>query len=121
MRAAARAGHARDAAGGQPGGGAEDNVETWSGKDRGDENFPVGSLLIRRALRPHVHAFYAFARNADDIADSGILPADEKIARLDMMEAVLLGRRDSPERPARCGCARAWPRPASPRATRPIC
>ena len=45
-------------------------VEAWSGKDRGDENFPVGSLLIRRDLRAHVHAFYAFARNADDIADS---------------------------------------------------
>jgi squalene synthase HpnC len=98
--AAARAGHARDAVGGQPGGGqpgggAEDNVETWSGKNRGDENFPVGSLLISRALRPHVHAFYSFARNADDIADSGTLPADDKIARLDMMEAVLLGRRQS--------------------------
>ena len=48
-------------------------VETWSGKDRGDENFPVGSLLIRRDLRAHVHAFYAFARNADDIADSAEL------------------------------------------------
>ena len=45
-------------------------VETWSGKDRGDENFPVGSLLIRRDLRSHVHAFYAFARNADDIAET---------------------------------------------------
>ncbi len=44
-------------------------VETWSGKDRGDENFPVGSLLIRRDLRAHVHAFYGFARNADDIAE----------------------------------------------------
>jgi squalene synthase HpnC len=74
---------------------AADNVETWSGKDRGDENFPVGSLLISRALRPHVHAFYTFARNADDIADSAALPADEKIARLDTMEAVLLGQRDS--------------------------
>jgi farnesyl-diphosphate farnesyltransferase len=72
-----------------------DNVETWSGKDRGDENFPVGSLLISRALRPHVHAFYAFARNADDIADSGTLAAADKIARLDVMEAVLLGQRDS--------------------------
>ena len=69
-------------------------VEAWSGKDRGDENFPVGSLLIRRDLRAHVHAFYAFARNADDIADSAVLPADEKIARLDAMEDVLLGRRD---------------------------
>ncbi len=70
-------------------------VETWSGKDRGDENFPVGSLLIRRDLRSHVHAFYAFARNADDIADSATLSADEKVARLDVMEDVLLGRRDA--------------------------
>jgi hydroxysqualene synthase len=70
------------------------SVETWSGKDRGDENFPVGSLLISARLRPHVHAFYAFARNADDIADSDILEPDDKLARLDVMEAVLLGRRD---------------------------
>ncbi|HEY2620006.1 MAG TPA: squalene/phytoene synthase family protein [Acetobacteraceae bacterium] len=67
-------------------------VEAWSGKDRGDENFPVGSLLIRRDLRAHVHAFYAFARNADDIADSPSLTADEKIGRLDAMEDVLRGR-----------------------------
>lgn len=70
-------------------------IETWSGKDRGDENFPVGSLLIRRDLRAHVHAFYAFARNADDIADSATLAAAEKIGRLDVMEDVLLGRRDA--------------------------
>jgi squalene synthase HpnC len=68
------------------------SVEAWSGKDRGDENFPVGSVLIRRALRPHVHAFYAFARNADDIADSPDLAAEDKVARLDLMEDVLLGR-----------------------------
>jgi len=67
-------------------------VEVWSGKDRADENFPVGSALIRRDLRPHVHAFYAFARNADDIADSPVLPPEEKLARLDRMEAVLLGQ-----------------------------
>jgi len=70
-------------------------AEAWSGKDRGDENFPVGSLLIRRDLRRHVHAFYAFARNADDIADSPILAATEKVARLDIMENVLLGRADA--------------------------
>jgi squalene synthase HpnC len=70
-----------------------DNVESWSGKGRGDENFPVG-VIIRPDLRRHVHAYYAFARNADDIADSPILPPDEKIARLDHMEAVLLGRRE---------------------------
>jgi squalene synthase HpnC len=70
------------------------SVEEWSGKDRGDENFPVGSWLIRRDLRAHVHAFYAFARNADDIADSPALAADDKISRLDVMEDVLLGKRD---------------------------
>ncbi|HET8997161.1 MAG TPA: squalene synthase HpnC [Acetobacteraceae bacterium] len=71
------------------------NVEAWSGKDRGDENFPVGSWLIRADLRTHVHAFYAFARNADDIADSPTLTPEDKIARLDIMEEVLLGRRDT--------------------------
>lgn len=72
---------------------ALETVETWSGKDRGDENFPVGSLLIAPRLRPHVHAFYAFARNADDIADHAALTAEDKVARLDVMEDVLLGRR----------------------------
>jgi squalene synthase HpnC len=71
------------------------SVETWSGKDRADENFPVGSALIRPALRPHVHAFYAFARNADDIADSPVLAADDKLHRLDRMRAVLLGETGS--------------------------
>ena len=66
-------------------------VETPSGKDREDENFPVGSWLIRRALRPHVHAFYRFAREADDVADNPDLAADDKIKRLDRMAAVLDG------------------------------
>jgi farnesyl-diphosphate farnesyltransferase len=69
----------------------EGNVEAWSGKDKADENFPVGSFLIEKRLRPHVHAFYAFARNADDIADSAELSPEEKIVRLNAMEAVLLG------------------------------
>ncbi len=69
------------------------NVEAWSGKDKADENFPVGSLLIRRELRAHVHAYYTFARNADDIADSPTLSPAEKIARLNIMEDVLTGAR----------------------------
>ena len=69
----------------------EGSLETPSGKWRGGENFPVGSWLIRRDLRVHVHAFYRFARNADDIADNpGMAPAD-KIRRLDHMAAVLDG------------------------------
>jgi farnesyl-diphosphate farnesyltransferase len=74
------------------------SVETPSGKGRSTENFPVGSLLIRRDLRPHVHAFYQFARNADDIADNPTLTADEKVRRLDRMAAILDGApgKDSP-------------------------
>ena len=68
-----------------------ETVEAPSGKGRGDENFPVGSWLIRRDLRVHVHAFYRFARNADDIADSPDLSADEKIRRFDRMAAILDG------------------------------
>lgn len=68
-----------------------DALETPSGKGRGDENFPVGSFLIRKDLRPHVHAFYRFARNADDIADNPALAADDKVRRLDRMGEILEG------------------------------
>jgi squalene synthase HpnC len=66
------------------------DIATPSGKHAGNENFPVGSALIRADLRPHVHAFYRFARMADDIADNPALEPDDKIRRLDLMEAVLL-------------------------------
>ena len=75
-------------------------VEAPSGKGRGDENFPVGSWLIRRDLRVHVHAFYRFARNADDIADSPVLAANEKVRRLDRMAAILDGGSGPGESPA---------------------
>lgn len=70
---------------------ARETVETPSGKWRGGENFPVGSLLIRPSLRAHVHAFYRFARHADDIADNPELDSRDKIRRLDRMAAVLDG------------------------------
>src|SRR5215831_6819766 len=66
-------------------------VETPSGKWRNAENFPVGSLLIRRDLRPHIHAFYRFARNADDIADNPVLSPADKLRRLDRMGEILAG------------------------------
>jgi len=66
-------------------------IEAPSGKGRGDENFPVGSWLIRRDLRPHVHAFYRFARAADDVADNPALAPDDKLRRLDRMGEVLDG------------------------------
>jgi farnesyl-diphosphate farnesyltransferase len=70
---------------------ASETVEAPSGKGREDENFPVGSWLIRRDLRAHVHTFYRFARNADDIADNPALASDDKLRRLDRMAAVLDG------------------------------
>jgi squalene synthase HpnC len=68
-------------------------VETPSGKAARDENFPVGSWLIRAELRPHVHAFYRFAREADDVADNPALAPEQKLRRLDRMGEVLEGAR----------------------------
>ena len=82
----------------------EHSIETPSGKWSGGENFPVGSWLLPARLRPHVMAFYGFARAADDIADNPALAPAEKVARLDLFEAALVGRvPDSPAlvRPAR--------------------
>ena len=59
------------------------------------ENFPVASLLIAPRLRPHVLSFYRFARAADDIADHPTLSESSKFARLDALEATLLGKSDS--------------------------
>lgn len=59
-------------------------------KSSEQENFPVASLLLPAGLRPHVMAFYAFVRLADDIADDGGLGAEAKLAYLDALEAALL-------------------------------
>jgi squalene synthase HpnC len=69
-----------------------EGVETPSGKGSGDENFPVGSWLLPARLRPHVAAYYRFARAIDDIADNPDLEADDKIARLTRFEDAVLGR-----------------------------
>ena len=65
-----------------------------SGKGAHDENFPVASRLIKRRHRPVILAFYEFVRVADDIADHPQLASTEKIARLNRLEASLLGRGD---------------------------
>ena len=67
------------------------SIETPSGKSEATENFPVGSWLIAPALRPHVAAYYAWARAIDDIADNPELPPVEKLKRLDLMELALAG------------------------------
>ena len=62
---------------------------TASGKNRNTENFPVGSWLIRPDLRAHVHAFYNFARAADDISDHPLLDAKDKVTRLEKFAVTL--------------------------------
>lgn len=43
------------------------------------ENFPVASWLCPPALRAPIAAIYAFARTADDIADEGEAPAQQRL------------------------------------------
>jgi len=47
------------------------------------ENFPVASRFIPASLRRYVTAIYAFARTADDFADEGGLPVQERLSKLD--------------------------------------
>lgn len=49
------------------------------------ENFPVGSLLAPRSLRPHLHSVYAFARGADDFADESEF-AGRRLEEIDRWE-----------------------------------
>ena len=53
------------------------------------ENFPVGSFLIPKECRPHVHAYYIFARHGDDIADASDIAAEEKVRQLSVAKAAL--------------------------------
>ncbi len=65
-----------------------------SGKDRGDENFPVASLLIGRTRRKAVIDFYKVARMADDVADHATAAPADKLALLAAIEASLEGETD---------------------------
>jgi hydroxysqualene synthase len=47
------------------------------------ENFPVASRLVPQRMRHHIAAVYAFARAADDFADEGTRPVDERHRLLD--------------------------------------
>ncbi len=47
------------------------------------ENFPVASWLLPKRLRMPVAVIYAFARTADDIADEGNAPDEERLQGLD--------------------------------------
>ena len=58
------------------------------------ENFPVASLLLPRTARPHIAAFYAFARIADDIADEPGMSNEERLRLLNDWEKQLLEAKD---------------------------
>ena len=47
------------------------------------ENFPVASVLLPKRLRYPIEIIYAFARSADDIADEGNAPPEERQADLE--------------------------------------
>ena len=70
---------------------SKSTLETPTGKGPLDENFPVGSFLLHKSMRPHVAAFYTLARATDDIADNGALLPEEKLKRLDQFEKALHG------------------------------
>ena len=71
------------------------------------ENFPVGRL-VPREMQPHVHAVYAFARYADDLADEGyagsakahgaqdVMTPEQRLAALDDWERQLMAPRGTP-------------------------
>ncbi|MDX9690138.1 MAG: squalene synthase HpnC [Proteobacteria bacterium] len=69
-------------------------IEMPSGKNETTENFPV-TKLIDKTHRPHVAAYYSFARAADDISDSETLSPEEKILRLDQFDAALMNESDN--------------------------
>ncbi len=56
------------------------------------ENFPVGYVLIPRALRPAVQSLYAFMRTADDFSDENRQAGDDqkRLAYIKTWDAMLL-------------------------------
>ena len=77
------------------------------------ENFPVASILVPKAQRPHIAAVYAFARAADDFADEGARTIDERQRLLDLW---LRRLREA----AATGQSSRAPEPGEPRHTQAI-
>ncbi|AQS89378.1 squalene synthase HpnC [Neoasaia chiangmaiensis] len=73
-------------------------ADVTSDKGAGDENFPVGTVLIGRRYRAPIHAYYNFARVIDDMVDNTRLTPDAKIVRLRAMGEVIRGEREAPMR-----------------------
>ena len=50
------------------------------------ENFPVASWFLPKHLRIPISVIYAFARHADDLADEGTLPDNERLEALEQYQ-----------------------------------
>ena len=75
------------------------------------ENFTVASWLMPRAMRPHMHAIYAYARIGDDFADE-----EKSLAKLDEWERELdLAYAGTPRHPVMIALADTARRFAIPR------
>jgi phytoene synthase len=64
------------------------------------ENFPVASYLLPKAVRPHIAAIYAFARSADDFADEGQRPHEERYRLLEDWRELLWRAAESSRPPS---------------------
>ena len=53
------------------------------------ENFPVASILLPKRLRRAVAIIYQFARQADDFADEGNVPNEQRLTQLDQFRSEL--------------------------------
>jgi squalene synthase HpnC len=65
------------------------------------ENFPVASILLPKHLRRPVEIIYNFARQADDFADEGDFPNEERLAQLDgfRIELECIASNEPPQTP----------------------
>lgn len=70
----------------KPGAAAVAEAYAWCGRLARShyENFTIASWLMPRAMRPHMHAIYAYARVADDFADE-----EHDLAKLEQWEREL--------------------------------
>ena len=68
--------------------GSDNATNAWLSQTTHYENFPVGSVLVPKRLRPSMAAVYRFARYGDDVADEGDAPAD-RLAELARLRAAL--------------------------------
>lgn len=65
------------------------------------ENFPVASVLLPQRLQRPVELIYSFARQADDFADEGDLPPEQRLRKLAEFSSEMdrIERREAPRLP----------------------